>query len=68
MISKGQEEKLAKSIQLKERNYTCIIESQNHRMIWVGRDLKGHLIPNCLPWAGTPSTRPDCSKPHLVWP
>jgi len=23
----------------------AIIESQNHRMVWVGRDLIGHLVP-----------------------
>ncbi|KAK4827563.1 hypothetical protein QYF61_019187 [Mycteria americana] len=23
---------------------------------------------NPLPWAGTPSTRPGCSKPHPTWP
>jgi len=33
-------------------------------MVWIGRDLKYHLVPNPLPWAGTSSTRPGCSKPH----
>lgn len=35
-----------------------------HRMVQVGRDLKGHLIPTTLPQAGTPS----CSnnKPLLI--
>jgi len=33
-------------------------------MVWVGRDLKDHLVPTPPPWAGTPSTRPGCSKPH----
>jgi len=37
-------------------------------MVWVGRDLKDHLVPTPLPWAGTPSTRPGCSKPHPTWP
>ena len=32
-----------------------LIESQNHRMVWVGRGLKHHLVPNPLPWTGTPS-------------
>jgi len=27
-------------------------------MVWVGRDLKDHLVPTPLPWAGTSSTRP----------
>jgi len=42
--------------------------SQNHRMVWVGRDLTDHLVPTSLPWAGTPSTGPDCSKPCPTWP
>lgn len=31
----------------------------NHRMVWLRRDLKDHLIPTPLPWAGTPFTRPS---------
>ena len=31
-------------------------------MVWVGRDLSDHLVPTPLPGAGTPSTRPGCSK------
>jgi len=34
-------------------------------MVWVGRD---YLVPAPLPWAGTPSTRPGCSKPCPTWP
>jgi len=45
-----------------------VIESRSHRVVWVGRDLKDHLIPTPLPWAGTPSTRPGCSEPHPTWP
>jgi len=41
--------------------------TQNHRMVWVGRDLKDHAVPAPVPWAGTPSTRPGCSKPHPTW-
>jgi len=37
-------------------------------MVWVGRDLKDHLVPTPLPWAGTPYTRPGCSKPCPTWP
>ena len=40
---------------------------ENHGMVWVGRDLKDHLVPPPLPWAGTPSTRPGCSKPHAEY-
>lgn len=32
-------------------------QSENHRMTQVGRNLKGHLIPASLPWAGTYSTQ-----------
>jgi len=30
-----------------------LITSQNHRMVWVGRDLEDRLVPTPLPWAGT---------------
>jgi len=33
-------------------------------MVWVGRDLKYHLVPTPLTWARTPSTSPGYSKPH----
>lgn len=32
------------------------LESWNHRVAWVGRDIKGHLLPTSLPWPGTLST------------
>lgn len=35
---------------------------------WVEKDLKDHLIPAPLPWAGIPSTRPGCSGSHPAWP
>jgi len=37
-------------------------------MVWVGRDLKDHLVPTSLPWARTRSARPDCSKLRLYLP
>ena len=37
-------------------------------MVWVGRDLKDHLVPAPLLWAGTSSTRPGCSELHPAWP
>lgn len=43
-------------------------QSQNHRTIWVGRDLKHHLVPTSLAQAGTYSTRLGWSKPHLALP
>lgn len=30
---------------------------QNHGMVWTGRDIKDHLVPALLPWAGTSSTQ-----------
>ena len=61
---------------VKERVEVCIwdgkrkrkITEQNHRAVWGGRDLKDHLVPTSLPWAGTPATRPGCPKPHPAWP
>jgi len=31
-------------------------------MVWVRKDLQEHLVPTPLPWAGTPSIGPGCSK------
>lgn len=33
-----------------------MIVSQNHRMIWDGRDIKDHAVPTPLPWTGMPPT------------
>lgn len=47
------------------------IEPQNHRMAWLGSDLRDNLVPILLPWAGTPFSRSDCSKsiqPYLERP
>lgn len=37
--------------------------TQNPRTVWVGRDLKEHLIP----WAGTPSTDRVAQSSILAW-
>jgi len=37
-------------------------------MAWVGRDHKGHPIPNSLPWTGFPATKSGCPGPHPTWP
>jgi len=37
-------------------------------MVWVGGELKDHLVPHPLPWEGTSSTRPGFSKPCPTWP
>ena len=42
--------------------------SQSHRVVWVGRDLKDHLVPTPLPRAATSSTRPGCSELHPTRP
>ena len=48
------------------------ISSQNHRMAWVGRDLKGHESPTPRSQAGPPTstfhTSPGCPGPHPTWP
>ena len=44
------------------------MESWNHRMVWVARDIKEYLVPAPLPWAGTSSSRPGCSKLRPTWP
>lgn len=40
--------------------------SRDHRMTCISRDLKGHLIPTALLWAGLLPTRWSCSGPHLI--
>lgn len=37
--------------------------SWNHRMAWVGRNLKDHLVSTPLRWTRTPFTRSGCSGP-----
>lgn len=37
-------------------------------MIWAGIDIRDHLVPTFLPWAGKPSTRLGCLKIHPTWP
>lgn len=39
-------------------------KSQNHRIIWVRRYLKDHLVSTPLLWAGTSPAKSGCSKPH----
>lgn len=45
-------------------------------MVCVGRDMKDHLFPSPVPWAGTQSSqkfllrnfpKPGFSKPHPTW-
>lgn len=38
--------------------------SKDHRMIWDEKVFKAHLVLTLLPWTGTHSNTPGCSKPH----
>lgn len=38
--------------------FSAFAISLNHRAVWIRMDLKNHLVPNSLPWAGTPSPTP----------
>jgi len=42
-----------------------IIESQNHRMAWVGRDLKDHGAPAPRPHAGPPTSAFNARLLHI---
>ena len=42
--------------------------SQNHRMVWVEKDLQRSSSPAPPQWAGTSSNRPGCSEPCRMWP
>ena len=61
---------LALLIRQKTLNHRII--SWDHRMTWVGRDLKDHKVPTPLPKVGLQtarsSTRSDCPGPHPIWP
>ena len=53
---------LIQPVWILEKSITCDfmfgLESHNHRMGFVGMDLKDHLVPTPLPRAGTPPTLP----------
>ena len=43
------------------------VELDDHRMVWVGRDLKDHPVqPPAVGWL--PPTRSGCPEPHPTWP
>lgn len=54
------------SVENKDNN--PILGPQNHRMSWVGRDIKYDLVPTPLLLAGTSFARSGCSELHLTWP
>ena len=39
-----------------------------HRMAWVEKDLKDHLVSTPSLCAGSPTTRAGCPEPHPAWP
>ena len=59
--------KKAKDTVVQPKQNHSVIESQNHRMAWVERDLKDHPGATPLPRAGSPSPRPGCPEPHAAW-
>ena len=42
--------------------------TQNHRMAWIKKGLKGHWVSTPLLCEGSPATRPGCPEPHPAWP
>ena len=59
--------KKAKDTVVQPKQNHSVIESQNHRMAWVEKDLKDHPVATPLPRAGSPSPRPGCPEPHAAW-
>lgn len=47
-------------------NHPSSPRSQNHNLVWVGRDTKDHLVPPTAMGRGIPSTRPGCPKLHAL--
>lgn len=45
------------------RKASCVARFIDRKMVWVGRDVKDHLLPISLPWAGTPGTRQVVQSP-----
>lgn len=41
--------------------------SYNHRMFWIGSDLKAQRVPTLLSWAEILHIRSDCPEPHPTW-
>lgn len=53
---------VCKSFPLQEQPSIVI----DYTMVWVGIDLKDHLVTTLLPWAGTPSTSHASQSPVLL--
>jgi len=54
---------------LKFRNLIegLLVESQSHRMAWVEKDIKDHLVSTPLTWEGSPTTRPGCPELLVIY-
>lgn len=57
-------EEMTLTTEPKIKHIMGVIKSQNHRIAWVEKDLKNHVVPASLLWAA----RPGCSKTHPTWP
>ena len=44
--------------------YESYVYIESYRMALVGWYLKDHLVPTPLLWAGLPTTRSGCPRPH----
>lgn len=49
------------------RFYRKLICLDCHRMVWIEKDIKHHLLSTLLLWARTTLTWANCSKPHSTW-
>ena len=49
-----------------ELRFPFYVESQNHRMAWVEKNLKDHLVSISLLWTGLPTIRTGCPKQHGI--
>ena len=54
--------------QCSHAHYVPVNPSQNHRTLWVGRDLWRPSSPSPLQWAGTASAGSGCWEPRPTWP
>ena len=45
-----------------------LVETWNHRMVWIEKDPKDHLVSTHLTRAGSSTSRPGCPEPHPAWP
>lgn len=46
--------------------YSKLVESEDYRMVWVGRNIERSSRPTSLPWYGTSWIRLGCSRSHVT--